>query len=98
MPLTTGSSPNPGLALDFYRFASDSYVDLPAVADRHLRKIALSILITHNFMGFQFDQINYFNLAASLDFVSLDNYPAPSGTCVPKLDPSPRCPQPRHAG
>jgi beta-galactosidase len=30
---------------------------------------------THNFMGFGYDQINYFDLARGLDLVSWDNYP-----------------------
>jgi beta-galactosidase len=40
-----------------------------------LRQICPKHFITHNFMGFGFDQINYFDLAKPLDFVSWDNYP-----------------------
>ena len=40
-----------------------------------LRQICPKHRITHNFMGFGFDQIDYFKLAKPLDFVSWDNYP-----------------------
>lgn len=70
-------APNPGLALDFRRFSSQSYVaylrrqlDLlraHAVADQR---------ITHNLMGFGVGEVDYAALTAGLDFVSWDNYPA----------------------
>ena len=64
---------NPSQALDFYRFSSDSYVAyqqsqidiLPAADGRFM---------THNFMGLYRD-LNQFDLARPLDFVSWDNYP-----------------------
>ncbi|NLV74824.1 MAG: hypothetical protein GXY52_09120 [Chloroflexi bacterium] len=31
--------------------------------------------ITHNLMGYNFQEIDYFHLARELDFVSWDNYP-----------------------
>ena len=74
VPLTTGNSPNPGLALDFFRFASDSYVTYQQMQVDILREKCPAHFITHNFMGFGYDRINYFDLARSLDFVSWDTY------------------------
>ncbi len=73
-PLATGGSPNPGLALAFYRFASDSYVTFQQEQIDILRAQCPNHFITHNFMGFGYDRINYFDLARNLDFVSWDNY------------------------
>jgi len=74
VPLTTGGSPNPGLALDFCRFSSDSYVMYQQMQIDILREKCPEHFITHNFMGFKYDRINYFDLACPLDFVSWDNY------------------------
>jgi beta-galactosidase len=74
VPLTTGESPNPGLALDFYRFASDSYVAYQRLQIDIIRAHCPDHAITHNLMGFKYDRINYFDLARDLDFVSWDNY------------------------
>jgi len=70
------NAPNPGLALDFRRFTSDSHIDflrrqvelLRAACDPRQR-------ITHNLMGFRFGEIDYYALAAEIDHVSWDNYP-----------------------
>jgi len=75
LPLKTGGSPNPGLALDFARFASDSYVAFQKMQVDILRQKCPGHFVTHNFMGFDFDQIDYFELAKDLDFVSLNHYP-----------------------
>jgi len=75
VPLDTGGVPNPGLELDYYRFISDTYVSFQQEQVDILRQACPSHFITHNFMGFGFDQINYYDLAKSLDFVSWDNYP-----------------------
>ena len=74
VPLTTGGSPNPGLALDFYRFSSDSYVAYQKMQADILREECPDHFVTHNFMGFKYDRINYFDLARDLDFVAWDNY------------------------
>jgi beta-galactosidase len=39
-----------------------------------LRQVCPAHFVTHNFMGFRFDQIDYFHLAEPLDFVAWDNY------------------------
>jgi beta-galactosidase len=69
-------APNPGLALDFRRFVSDSYVSFLRRQAEHLRSFApAEQRITHNLMGFGFQEIDYAALGAELDFVSWDNYP-----------------------
>ena len=87
-PLTTGGSPNPGLALDFYRFSSDSYVAYQQMQIDILREKCPEHFITHNFMGFKYSRINYFDLADSLDFVAWDNYRRMQWTMHAKVDPS----------
>jgi beta-galactosidase len=74
VPLETGGVPNPGLDLDYRRFMSDSYVRFQQEQVDILRQTCPNHLITHNFMGFHYDQINYFDLAQNLDVVTWDNY------------------------
>ncbi len=88
VPLTTGNAPNPGLALDFSRFASDSYVAFQQIQIDLLRKICPQHLITHDLMGFKFDQLNYFDLARPLDIVSWNNYPRTQWNMQAEIDPS----------
>jgi len=73
-PLHSGGSPNPGLALDYYRFQSDAYVDFQSEQIRVIREICPDHLVMHNFMGFYYDQINYFDLAKEIDLVALNTY------------------------
>jgi beta-galactosidase len=87
-PLSTGHSPNPGLALDYYRFCSDSYVEFQQLQIEILRKECPTQFITHNLMGFGYDKINYFDLAQPLDFVSWDNYPRHQWSFQTKVDPA----------
>jgi beta-galactosidase len=69
-------SPNPGLALDFRRFSSESYVRFQRLQVDALREACLTgQRITHNMMGFRFPEIDYHELARDLDFVSWTNYP-----------------------
>lgn len=75
VPLSTLPSHNPGLALDFKRFASDVYVKYQRLQLDILREHCPEHFVTHNFMGFSFDQLNYFDLAEDLDLVTWDNYP-----------------------
>jgi beta-galactosidase len=88
LPLTTGGSPNPGLALDFYRFCSDSYVAYQQMQIDILRAKCPSHFITHNLMGFKYDRLNYFDLSRNLDFVSWDIYPRMQWTMEHGVDPS----------
>lgn len=74
-PLATVAPHNPGLALEYYRFCSDSYVRYQRLQIDLLRQHCPDRhLITHNFMGFGYPNINYFDLARDLDFVSWDAY------------------------
>jgi beta-galactosidase len=87
VPLETGGSPNPGLALDFARFSSDAYVAYQKMQLDILRQKCPSHFITHNFMGFKFDLINYFDLARDLDFVAWDNYQRMQWRMAMEVDP-----------
>ena len=87
-PLTTGSSPNPGLALDFFRFSSDSYLAYQQMQVDVLRDKCPRHFITHNLMGFGYDQLNYFDLARTLDLVAWDNYPRGAWDMQAEVDPS----------
>lgn len=64
---------NPGLLLDYQRFSSDSVVAYQKIQTETIRKYT-DTPITHNFMG-HFGDIDYYDLADDLDFVSWDNYP-----------------------
>ena len=75
VPLLTAGPANPSLALDFFRFCSDSYVNFQQKQIDLLRSLCPGHFITHNFMGFKYDQLDYFALAQPLDLVSWDNYP-----------------------
>jgi beta-galactosidase len=80
-------SQNPGLALDYKRFSSESYVRFQQMQIEILRKYSKKPL-THNFMGFGYNKINYYDLAAPLDFVSWDNYLRVFWDMKAEIDPS----------
>jgi len=69
---------NPSLLLDYFRFASDTTVEFQREQVEILRTHCPKHFVTHNFMGLH-DGVNYYDLAADLDFVSWDNYPSGSG-------------------
>ena len=64
---------NPSQQLDYYRFCSDSYAGYQQAQIDILRPLTPGF-ITHNFMGL-FRDLNQFDLARPLDFVTWDNYP-----------------------
>jgi beta-galactosidase len=66
--------PNPSHVLDFYRYSSDGYVAYQQLQVDILRA-RTSGFITTNFMGLYRD-LDQFDLAAPLDFVTWDNYPS----------------------
>ncbi|MFN8483444.1 MAG: beta-galactosidase [Anaerolineae bacterium] len=66
--------PNPSHVLDYYRFASDSWVAFQRSQVTILRAASPGRWITHNLMG-PVRSIDYHALAEDLDFVSWDNYP-----------------------
>jgi beta-galactosidase len=88
VPTSTGGVPNPGLALDFYRFSSDSYVAYQKAQVEILRQKCPNHFITHNLMGFHYDRLNYFDLAADLDFVTWDNYRRMGWDLALEVEPS----------
>ena len=71
----SGAPPNPSLALDFRRFVSDTYVSFQQEQIEILRSKCPQHFITHDMMGFEYDGLDYFELAKPLDFVSWNNYP-----------------------
>jgi beta-galactosidase len=68
------ASHNPSACLDWQRHFSWLNVRFQRDQVRVLRELCPGHFITHNFMGL-FPEINYFDLAEDLDFVSWDNYP-----------------------
>jgi beta-galactosidase len=88
VPVITGKSPNPGLGLDFYRFMTDSYRAYQLMQISILREKCPEHFITHNLMGFKYDQLDYFEMTKDLDFVSWDNYWRTQWNMENKTDPS----------
>ncbi|NLS75940.1 MAG: beta-galactosidase [Chloroflexi bacterium] len=65
---------NPSACLDWQRFHSWLNVRFQRDQVRILRQVCPQHFITHNFMGL-FHELDYYDLAEDLDFVSWDNYP-----------------------
>ncbi|MBK7919515.1 MAG: beta-galactosidase [Chloroflexi bacterium] len=65
---------NPSHVLDYYRFASDSFVSYQQEQVDILRGLAHGRFITTNFMGLYRD-LDQFDMAETLDFATWDNYP-----------------------
>jgi len=65
---------NPSACLDWKRFCSWLNVRFQGDQVRILRRLCPDHFVTHNFMGL-FKELNYYDLAEDLDFVSWDNYP-----------------------
>ncbi len=65
---------NPSAVLDWKRYHSWLNVRFQADQVRILREVCPQHFVTHNLMGLYKD-LNYYDLAADLDFVSWDNYP-----------------------
>jgi beta-galactosidase len=66
--------PHPSHVLDYFRFSSEAIVAYQQQQVEIIRQGAPGRFVTHNFMGL-FRDLNQFDLAAPLDFVSWDNYP-----------------------
>jgi len=74
-PNLTVAEPNPSHVLDYFRFSSDSYLAYQQLQISILRsQISEAQTITTNFMS-QFSDLDYYDLAAPLDFVSTSSYP-----------------------
>lgn len=73
IPLPRRGYNNPSLELDYMRFFSDQVVSFQKEQIDILREVCPHHFITHNLMGF-FDNLDYYDLARDLDFVSWDYY------------------------
>lgn len=80
LPWAAPAEHNPSHVLDFYRFSSDSLRHYQQLQIDVLRKHAPGQFITHNFMLFSSREVDGYDLAAPLDFVSWDNYHFPGAT------------------
>ena len=91
VPLPEGfmrASPSPGHALDYHRFASDSFVTYQRLQIVEIRGHS-DRPITHNMRSFRFKELDYQKLAQDLDFLAWDNYPllnASDGWLEPALN------------
>jgi beta-galactosidase len=88
LPLSAGDAPNPGLALDFRRFASDVYADFQRQQVDVIRPRSPDRFVTHNFMGFGSDTLDQHQLARDLDIASWDNYPCTQWHPSDDVDPA----------
>ena len=85
LPWYNPSGHSPGLKLDFCRFASESYARYQKIQVDILREVMPGTPITHNLMP-QFLEIDYFDLARDLDFVSWDSCPGfGASPCSPAI-------------
>ncbi|MDX1663290.1 MAG: beta-galactosidase [Candidatus Promineifilaceae bacterium] len=66
--------PNPSHLLDYYRFATASVREYQSLQGDILRNLAPGHFVTTNFMGL-FPDLDQFEIAEPLDFVSWDSYP-----------------------
>lgn len=74
-PVLTVAPPNPSHSLDYYRFASDSYVEYQQLQIDLLKAAGGGRqFVTHNFMGL-YPDLDHYRLAAGLDFATWDSYP-----------------------
>ena len=89
LPWSSGGSPNPGLALDFRRFVSDLYVEYLELQLGAIRAHCPGHPVTHNFMGFGYEGLDYYRLASPLDLVAWDNYPRGAWAPAEVVDPVP---------
>jgi len=74
LPWVTPSYHNPSHTLDFLRFGSDSMAEYQQLQIGILRKLAPNQFITHNVMPLHSRELDFYKIAAPLDFVSWDNY------------------------
>ena len=86
-PLKIASPHNPGLHLDYKRFMSDAYQPYQKMQIDIIRKHSSDQFITHNLMGFGYNQVDYYQNSADLDFVSWDNYLRHQWDIAAEIDP-----------
>ncbi len=85
--ITAGEGAHPEESLDWRRFFSWLNVRFQRGQVKILRDACPKHFITHNFMGL-FKELNYYDLAEDLDFVSWDNYPVRGGAPGIRYDAS----------
>lgn len=75
VPLPSGAPPNPGFALDYYRY--QSYANATFLQDQLtvIRRLCPQHFVTTNNVGGLIDSIDLRELYVNLDFVAHDNYP-----------------------
>ncbi len=88
LPWSQARTANPGLALDYRRFMSDTYRAFQQLQIDAIRQRCPGHFITHNLMGFNYPNLNYFEMAEPLDFVAWDNYPRGFWEIKPGVDVS----------
>ncbi len=76
------STHNPSLCLDWRRYQSWLNVHFQREQVSILREVCPGQFVTHNLMGL-YSELNYYDLAADLDFVSWDNYPVWGAPDIP---------------
>jgi len=81
MPVDEGSH-NPSACLDWRRHQSWLNVRFQREQVKIIRELCPRHFVTHNLMGL-YPDINYYDLAKDLDFVSWDNYPVWGKPSVP---------------
>ncbi len=74
LPWAAPAEHNPAHLLDFLRFGTDSFRRYQQLQIDILRERAPGQFITHNYMPFPSRELDFYDLAAPLDFVSWDNY------------------------
>lgn len=74
LPWAAPSEQNPSHVLDFYRFSSDAICAYQQIQIDVLRQFAPKQFITHNLMLLTSRELDFYDLAEPLDFVSWDNY------------------------
>ena len=75
LPFNAVTETNPAHQLAYRRFASEQVIHFHNSCIEAIRPHAPSQWITHNFIPMKDTQVNCFDLARPLDFVSYDSYP-----------------------
>lgn len=84
-PNLTVAEANPSHVLDYDRFSSDGFVFYQQLQiDAIKPHLAQHQVVTTNYMG-QFTDINYYDLARSLDLVTMSSYPTGHAESNPSL-------------
>jgi len=84
-PNLTPAEANPSHVLDYDRFSSDGFVAYQQLQIDAIKPYqAAHQVVTTNYMG-QFTDINYYDLARSLDLVTMSSYPTGHAESTPSL-------------